>query len=274
MSDVGPESPSAYDSSAPDGAADPNANQSWPGATPGGAYPGPDLITGQSLPQPPARRMRGPLIGFIAGAVAVALGGGGYLVVHNLESGNNKPVATSAQARSGGITVAGHGIKMTFPAGWVNVPTSVNQARQFMKNFEDKYRHIPAALQNEVDNPQVLSSFAMLVVRFDALGNDTANLDALVTSPGPPPSQMISQLESGQGPAEFGVTDVHYTVTSFGEYPGVLVTYTLSVQGITLYGAQSYLDGPASTVVTTVTSKSSATSQADLTQIVDTISFT
>jgi hypothetical protein len=226
------------------------------------------------MPAPPPRRTRGPLIGFVAGAIVVALGLGGYLVVNNLENRNNKPVATAAQANSGGITVAGHGIKMTFPRGWVNVPTSVNQARQFLRNFEDKYRHIPATLQNEVNNPQVLSTFAMFVVRFDALGNVAENLDALVAPAATPPSQMIAQFKSGQGPAQFGATNVHYTVTSFGKYPGVLVTYVLRTQGITLYGVQSYLDGPANLVVTTITSKSNATIQTDLRQIVDTLRFT
>lgn len=55
--------------------------------------------------------------------------------------------------------------------------------------------------------------------------------------------------------------------------PGVLVTYALRVQGVTAYGAQSYLDGP-STVVTTVTSRSAATSDSDLLYLVDTMSFT
>ena len=203
------------------------------------------------------------------------MGLGGYLVVHNLSANrNNAPVATSSLAKSGGITVTGHGVKMTFPDGWVNVPTSPNQARQFFKNFADKYPHIRAELQSEVDNPQVLSSFAMLVFRVEAQGNFTENLNALVAPYVTPPSQMIAELKSGQGPAKFGAADVHYKVTYFGRYPGVLVTYSLLVHGITVYGAQSYLDGPANMVVTTVTSRAAATSEADLRKIVDTIRFT
>jgi hypothetical protein len=218
--------------------------------------------------------MRGPLIGFIAGAVAVVLGGGGYLVAHNLSANrNNTPVATSSQARSGAITVRGHGIKMTFPAGWVNVPTSRNQFRQFIKLFEDKYGHIPAALQSEVNNPQLLSGLAMLVVRPNGQGSTSENLNALVAPFDVPPSQMLAQLKSGQGPAQFGATDVHESVTNFGTYPGVLVTYTLRVKGLTAYGAQSYLEGPVHMVVTTVTSEDAALSESDLRQIVDTISF-
>jgi hypothetical protein len=218
--------------------------------------------------------MRGPLIGFVAGAVAVVLGGGGYLVAHNLSaSRNNTPVATSSQAKSGGITVGGHGIKMTFPAGWVNVPTSPNQFRQFIKEFEDKYGHIPAALQSEVNNPQLLSGLAMLVVRPNGQGNASENLNALVAPFDVPPSQMVAQLKSGQGPAQFGATNVHDVVTQFGKYPGVLVTYTLRIKGLTVYGAQSYLEGPVHMVVTTVTSEDPAISKADLRQIVDTIRF-
>jgi hypothetical protein len=214
------------------------------------------------------------LIGFVAGAVVVAVGLGGYLVVHSRSvNRNNTPVASSSLAKSGGITVTGHGIKMTFPAGWVNVPTSPNQARQFVKNFADKY-HISAELKSEVDNPQVLSSFAMLVLRVIAQGNFTESLNAIVAPFPLQPSQMIAELKSGQGPAQLGATDVHYNVTHFGRYPGVLVTYSLLVHGITVYGAQSYLDSPAHMVVTTVTSRAAVTSEADLKKMVDTIRFT
>ena len=63
-------------------------------------------------------------------------------------------------------------------------------------------------------------------------------------------------------------------MTYFGPYPGVLVTYSLRLPDITAYGAQSYLDGPTSTVITTVTSQAAATSDSDLLYLVDTISFT
>lgn len=63
-------------------------------------------------------------------------------------------------------------------------------------------------------------------------------------------------------------------MTKFGQYPGVLVTYTLQILGTTTYGAQSYLDGPLTTVIMTVTSIAAATSEADLMKIADTIAFT
>lgn len=291
MSDVSPESASARDadSPAPDpdaaqwpespatggfAAPDPSAYQPWPASAPAVGFQGPDPTATQEVPQRPSRRFRGPLIGFVAGAVAVAVGLGGYLVVHNLSANrNNTPVATSSFGKSGAITVSGHGIKMTFPAGWVNVPTSPNQARQFFKKFAAKDRHLSAELQSEADNPQLISSFAMFVFRDEAQGNVTENLNAVVAPFVTPPSQMIAQLKSGQGPAKFGATDVHYNVTYFGRYPGVLVTYSLLIRGITLYGAQSYLDGPANMVVTTVTSRAATTSETDLKKIVDTIRF-
>lgn len=257
------------------GAPDPGALQQWPSSPPALGYPWPDPRASQSAPQRPSRRMRGPLIGFVAGAVVVAVGGGGYLLAHNLSANrNNTPVATSSQAKSGGITVAGHGIKMTFPVGWVNAPTSPNRFRQFMKTFEDKYGHVPANMRSEVVSPQLISSFAMLVYHFKGQGNFAENLNALVAPSEVPPSQMMAQLKSGQGPAQFGATNVHYGETTFGPYRGVLVTYNLHVEGMTAYGAQSYLDGPGNMVVTTVTSQSAATSETDLRRIVDTIRFT
>jgi len=239
------------------------------GAAPPGAYPG--LYPPGT--QRPSRRLRGPLIGFLAGAVAVALAVGGYAIASNISNSGNKPISTSVQAKSSGITVSGHGIELAFPAGWQNVPTSPNQLRQFINDFTAKYHHVPAQLQSEVDNAQNLSSFAMLVFHFNAQGGVTENLNAIVEPGEIPPSAMISELKSGQGPAEFGATHVQYSATKFGIYPGVLVTYSLQADGVTLYGAQSYLDGPSKVVITTVTSQAAATSETDLKKIVDTIKF-
>lgn len=251
------------------GAPDPGAFQPPFGAPPPGSYPG-------MYPAPtqrPRRRLRGPLIGFLAGAVAVALAVGGYAIASNLSSSGNKPIATSVHPKSAGITVTGHGIELAFPAGWQNVPTSPNQLKQFMNEFAAKFHHVPSQLQSEVDNPQALSTFAMLVFHFNALGNATENLNAIVEDGVATPSEMISELRAGQGPAQFGATNIQYSATKFGAYPGVIVTYTLSAGGITLYGAQSYLDGPGKLVITTVTSQTAATCKADLRQIVDTIRF-
>jgi len=214
------------------------------------------------------------LIGFVSGAVVVALGLGGFLIAHNLSARKaNAPIARSSHVKSGGMTVTGHGISMIFPAGWVNVPTSPNQFRQYIQSLKG---HVPAALQADVNDPELVSSLAMLVYRPSTQGGLEENMNALVFPPGPAPSEMMAQLKSGQvqGPAQFGATDVQYSQTNFGPYPGVLVTYALRVRGLTAYGAQAYLDGPTSTVVTTVTSQAAATSDSDLLYLVDSISFT
>lgn len=217
--------------------------------------------------------MRGPLIGFVAGACAVAVGVGAYVVVSKVSSRNNTPVATASRANAGGVVVAGHGIQMSFPAGWVNVPTSPNEFRQYIKNLNG---HIPAALRADANDPQLVSSLAMLVYRPSGSPDFQENLNALVFPLGPTPSEMMAQLKSGQvqGPAQFGATDVRYSLADFGSHPGVLVTYILHANGITAYGAQSYLDGSANTVVTTVTSLAAATSRGDLMRVVATIRFT
>src|SRR5215475_582699 len=222
---------------------------------------------------PPTRRRRGPVIGFVVGAVVVALGVGGYVIARNVSAGNNKPVATSAQDRTGGISVSGRGITMTFPKGWVNVPTSPNDFEHFIKVFTDKYGHVPAALKSEMSNPALLHTFAMLVFRFGAGGSGVENLDALVTAAPATPSKMEAQIASGEGPAQFGATDVRSRVTSFSSYPALLVTYTLRANGMTFYGAQSYVDGPGKLAVVTVTSLSAGTSESALKQIVGTITF-
>lgn len=253
------------------GAPDPGAFQPPYGAPPAGTYPGPYPAPLQRRP----RRMRGPLIGFLAGVVAVALAVGGYAIASNISSSGNKPISTSVHAKSNGITVTGKGIQLTFPAGWQNVPTSPNQLRQFVKNFTAKYRHVPGQLENDVTNPQFLSSVAMLVFRFGTQGSVRENLAAAV-EPGlvVSPSSMITTLKSGQGPASIGAIDVHYSATKFGNYSGIIVTYTLNSQaGVLLYGAESWLDGPAQSVVAEVTSDSAATSETDLRQIIDTIKF-
>lgn len=226
------------------------------------------------MPQAPPRRRRGPIIGVIVGAVVVALGAGGYAIAHALSnSGNNKPVAVSTHVVSNGTSVSGHGITMTFPSGWVNVPTSPNDFEHFIKVFEGKYGHVPAALQTELSNPALLHSFAMLVYRFGPDGSVAENLDALVTPAVATPAQMQAQLNSGQGPAQFGATNIQNSTTSFNSYPALLVTYNISTQGKTFAGAQAYVDGPSSMAVVTVTASSAATAESDLKQIVGTIKF-
>jgi hypothetical protein len=247
----------------------------WSEGTSAASLPSAVPTDNEPVPERTARRLSGPVIGFVAGAVVVAVGFGGWLIAHTLSvSTKTTPVATSSHAKAGGITVTGNGITMRFPVGWVNVPTSPAQFQQFVKIFESEHRALPAALQAEANDPQLLSSFAMLVFRQAGPGDGPENLIAVVGPPGPAPTELLAELESGQGPAHFGATDLHYSLTKFGNYPGVLVTYQMTPTGVTEYGAQAYLESSANTVITTVISRDAATSEADLRQIVDTIRFT
>ena len=75
--------------------------------------------------------------------------------------------------------------------------------------------------------------------------------------------------------ARLGGTHQHDSLTTFGNYAAVLVTYTLPRQAgkPAEYGAQAYLHGPANTPVITVTTPNAADAAATLRQIADTINF-
>ena len=62
---------------------------------------------------------------------------------------------------------------------------------------------------------------------------------------------------------------------TFGNYSGVLVTYTLPAQAgrPAEHGAQAYVHGPASTPVITVTTLNAADAAATLRRIAGTITF-
>lgn len=116
-----------------------------------------------------------------------------------------------------------------------------------IRSFGDPGGHVPPAVRAVMNDPQVMSSFAMYVCRQDGPGGLPENLNAIVGPPGLSPSAMLAQFESGQGLSQFSVLD----------------TYTLRLDGTTEYGAQSYLAGPVTTVVTTVTSHDAATTEAE-----------
>jgi hypothetical protein len=114
---------------------------------------------------------------------------------------------------------------------------------------------------------------AMLVCRVNARGIITGNTNVLVVPATTPPSQLMPQLNGGV--AQFGGTHQHDSLTTFGKYAAVLVTYTLPSQAgkPTRYGAQAYVHGPSSTPVITVTTLNAADTTATLRQITDTIKF-
>src|SRR5438874_2374246 len=73
----------------------------------------------------------------VAAAVAgLALGWGAFQVAQNLWAArhDNTPVSSSSHAPISALTVTGHGVTLTFPAGWVNVPATPNQFAQLRAN--------------------------------------------------------------------------------------------------------------------------------------------
>lgn len=212
----------------------------------------------------------------VAAAVAgLALGWGAFQVAANLWASrhDNTAISSSAHAPSGALTVSGHGVTLTFPAGWVNVPTTPHKIAQFMQANGAKFPHLRAALKSQLDNMQNLREMAMLVYRFNARGTVTGNTNVVVIPATTPPSQILPHL-SGLA-ARFGGTHQHDSLATFGKYAAVLVTYMLPAHaGIPAeYGAQAYLHGPASTPVITVTTLNAANTTATLRQIADTIKF-
>jgi len=169
--------------------------------------------------------------------------------------------------------VSGHGVTLVFPTGWVNVPTTPNEFARFLRANLGKFPHLRAALKNQLENIQNLRNMAMLVYRVNARGIVTGNTNVAVVSATTPPSQLMPHLNGGV--AQYGGTHQHDSLTTFGRYAAVLVTYTLPTQAgkPTKYGAQAYVHGPSSTPVITVTTLNAADTTATLRQIADTIKF-
>jgi hypothetical protein len=205
----------------------------------------------------------------------LALGWGAFQVAHNLWASrhDNTPVSSAAHGPSGALAVTGHGVTLTFPAGWVNVPTTPNQFAQFLRANAAKFPHLRAALKTQLDNIQNLRNLAMVVYRLNARGTVTGNTTVVVAPATTPPSQLMPQLNGLV--AQFGGTHVHGSLAAFGHYPAVMVTYTLPhLAGRPAeYGAQAYLHGPASTPVITVTTPGAADAAATLRQIAGTVKF-
>jgi hypothetical protein len=212
-----------------------------------------------------------PLLRVAAVVAGLALGWGAFQAAHNLWASrhDNTPISTSAHARSGALAVSGHGVTLTFPAGWVNVPTTPAKIAQFMQANAARFPHLRIALKSQLDNMQNLREMAMLVYRLNARGSTNVVVIPATT----PPSQVMPHL-TGLA-ARFGGTHQHDSLATFGNYAAVLVTYTLPARAgkPAEYGAQAYLHGLASTPVITVTTLSAANSTATLRQIAGTIKF-
>jgi hypothetical protein len=205
----------------------------------------------------------------------LALGWGAFQVAHNLWANrhDNTPVSSSAQAPSGALVVTGHGVTLTFPAGWVNVPTTPNQFAQFLQANAAKFPHLRAALKSQLESTQTVRNLAMVVYRLNAYGNVTGNTTVIVAPATTPPSQLMPHLKGLV--AQFGGIHVHGSPATFGNHAAVMVTYTLpsGVGRPAEYGAQAYVHGPASTPVITVTTLNAADATATLRQIASTINF-
>lgn len=212
----------------------------------------------------------------VAAAVAgLALGWGAFQVAHSLWDSrhDNTPISSSSPTPSGALTVSGHGVTLTFPNGWINVPTTPNEFARFLRANATKFPHLRAAVMNQLDNMQNLRTMAMLVDRVNAAGTVTGNTNVVVAPDTTPPSQLMPQLNGAI--ARFGGTHQRDSLTTVGKYAAVLVTYTLPGQAgkPAEYGAQAYVHGPASTPVITVTTLKAPDTTATLRQIADTIKF-
>lgn len=251
MTDINPVSPPApeADLSAPD-----------PGVAPG-------------APRHASRKRMNPLLRVVAAVAGLALGWGGFQVAQNLWASrhDNTAISSSSRAPAGSLTVSGHGVTLTFPAGWVNVPTTPNDLARFLRAA--KLPHLQAALKNQLANVQSMRSMAMLVYHVTASGAVTGNTNVIVAPVTTPPRQLMPHLAGAI--AQFGGTNQHDSLATFGNYPGVLVTYTLPrLPGRPAeYGAQAYVHGPASTPVITVTTLRAADAAATLRLIAGTIKF-
>jgi hypothetical protein len=253
MTDISPESPPA----------------------PSAGIAAPDPGTAPGAPRRASRLRKHPLLRVAAAVAGLALGWGAVQATHSLWASrhDNTPISSSAQAPSGALTVSGHGVTLTFPAGWVNVPTTPNKLAQFLQAKAAEFPHLRAALKDQLENIQNLRNVAMLAYRVNPGGTVTGNTNVAVAPATTPPSQLMPQIAGAA--ARFGATHQRDSLTTFGKYAAVLVTYTLPhLAGKPVeYGAQAYVHGPASTPVITVTTLNGADAAATLRQITDTIKF-
>jgi uncharacterized MAPEG superfamily protein len=242
-----------------------------PASPPPADIPAPNPGGASQVPRRASRLGKHPLVQVAAVVAGLGLGWGAFHVAQNLWASrhDNTPISSSSPAPSGVLAVSGHGV----PAGWVNVPTTPNKFAQFIRAGAAEFPGLRAALKNQLANMQNLRNMAMLVYRVSPGGAVTGNTNVQVVRDTTPPRQLMPQL--GGGAARFGAIHQHDSLTTFGKYAAVLVTYTLPGRaGIPAkYGAQAYVHGPASTPIITVTTLNAADATATLRKITDTIKF-
>jgi hypothetical protein len=246
-----------------------------PAAPPPADIPAPDPGGASQVPRRASRLGKSPLVRVAAAVAGLALGWGAFHIAQNLWASrhDNTPISSSSPAPSGALTVSGHGVTLTFPVGWVNVPTTPNKFAQFIQANAAKLPHLRAALKNQLANMQNVRNMAMLAYRVSPGGAVTGNTNVQVIPATTPPRQIMPHLNGAT--AQFGGTRQHDSLTTFGNYAAVLVTYTLPGRAgkPAEYGAQAYVHGPANTPIITVTTLHAADATATLRQITDTIKF-
>ena len=246
-----------------------------PAATPQADLPPPGQPGAHDPGRRASRAMRHPLVRVAAAVVGLALGWGAFQAGHNLwaSRNDNTPVSSSSQAPSGALRVSGHGVTLTFPRGWINVPTTPNEFAKFLRVEAAKFPRLKTALKSQLGNMRYIRRLAMFVYRISSSGAVTANTNVLVLPTTIPPRQLMPQVKGAV--ARFGGTHQRDSLTAFGKYAAVLITYEVpSHAGIPAkYGAQAYIRGPASTPLITVTTTKAGAAAALLRQIADTITF-
>jgi len=214
---------------------------------------------------------RGPVVRIAVVVLAMALGWGSFYLVKSVWSGRNdkSPISTSTRAASGSLIVTSHGITISLPSGWVNIPTTPNQLAQFVKDNSSKYPEMASL----VNNQQAMRTLAMLVWRFDASGNQTASLTA-VADPETGSAQSLRTAVAGV-PGRLGGINPESKVTTFRQNKGVLMSYTLPAgAGLpTRYAVQTYVIGSASTAILTITTYSANDSLKTATAAADSVKF-
>ncbi len=250
-----------------------------PGAPGYGAPPAGPPYTGPGAPgQPPrgtSRALKNPLVRVAIAVAAIALGWGAVHVATGLWAGrhDNTPVASASRGPSHALRVSGRGVTLTFPRGWVNVPTTPNQFAKFLHETASKLPHLRAAAKAELENRQEIRNLAMLVYRVNRGGIITGSTNVLVEPATIPLREILPHVKGAV--SSFGATHVHSSVTTVGKYAAVVVTYTAPhLAGRPAeYGAQAYVHGPSSTPIITVTTTTARSAVALLRQIAGTIVF-
>ena len=119
--------------------------ESPPAPTAGIAAPDPG--TAPEAPRRVSRLRRHPLLR-VAGRRRRARPGAGSLPGRAQPVGQpprQHPISSFSHASSGAISVIGHGLILSFPAGWVNVPTTPDKFTQFLHASAAKFPDLRAA---------------------------------------------------------------------------------------------------------------------------------